>query len=143
MRGLKINDTTLVLAIIEKLPLSWDNFARDLKHKRGLVSLDDVIVSIRIEENLRVLNKSSSSGHLPKAHLVESKHSYKKIKSHFQHKKNYSHTKNKLSKSHTSVPRPCYVCGKTNHVVKNCYHRLDKKRQGQPSKATPKVYMVY
>ncbi|XP_075074961.1 uncharacterized protein LOC142162611 [Nicotiana tabacum] len=49
--GLVINEAFQVAAIIEKLPPLWKDFKNYLKHKRKEMSLEDLIVRLRIEED--------------------------------------------------------------------------------------------
>ena len=37
-------------ALIEKLPDSWKDYKKELKHKRKQMNLEDVIIHFRIEE---------------------------------------------------------------------------------------------
>ena len=53
--------------MIEKLPLSWKDFKNYLKHKRKEMSLEDLIVRLRIEEDNRVSEKKNGR------HLMEAK----------------------------------------------------------------------
>ena len=50
-----MNDVFQVAAIIEKLPPLWKNFKNYLKHKCKEMIVEDLIVSLRIEED----NKSA------------------------------------------------------------------------------------
>ncbi|XP_047253659.1 uncharacterized protein LOC124887787 [Capsicum annuum] len=70
--GLIVNEAFQVAAIIEKLPLLWKDFKNYLKHKRKEMSVEDLIVRLRIEEDNKVAEKSfrgnsSNSG----ANIVE------------------------------------------------------------------------
>ncbi|XP_010544457.1 PREDICTED: uncharacterized protein LOC104817078 [Tarenaya hassleriana] len=49
--GMMINEAFQVAAFIEKLPPSWKDFKNYLKHKRKEMSLEDLIVHLRIEED--------------------------------------------------------------------------------------------
>ena len=51
--GMSINEPFQVAALIEKLPLGWKNFKNYLKHKRKDMSLEDLIVRLRIEEDVQ------------------------------------------------------------------------------------------
>ncbi|XP_070026559.1 uncharacterized protein [Nicotiana sylvestris] len=51
IEGLVINKAFQVEAMIEKLPPLWKDFKNYLKHKRKEMSLDDLIVRLRIEED--------------------------------------------------------------------------------------------
>ena len=53
--GMMLSETFQVAAIIEKLPPGWKDFKNYLKHKRKEMTLEDLIVRLRIEED----NKTS------------------------------------------------------------------------------------
>ncbi|KZV53837.1 hypothetical protein F511_00103 [Dorcoceras hygrometricum] len=56
--GMKINEPFQVAAIIEKLPQMWRDFKNYLKHKRKEMTLEELIVRLRIEEDSRTSAKS-------------------------------------------------------------------------------------
>ncbi|XP_057491347.1 uncharacterized protein LOC130777071 [Actinidia eriantha] len=60
--------------IIEKLPPSWRDFKNYLKHKRKGMSLDDLIVRLRIEENNRLNDRKGDYHMESKANVVEHSH---------------------------------------------------------------------
>ncbi|XP_075669814.1 uncharacterized protein LOC142639538 [Castanea sativa] len=49
--GMVIDDAFQATALIEKLPPSWKEYRNYLKHKKRDMSLEDLIVHIRIEES--------------------------------------------------------------------------------------------
>ena len=104
--------------LIEKLPESWRDYKNCMKHKRKQMSLEDVIVHIRIEEKNRQLDRAEKAKELnSKANLVES--SGKKPQK-FQNKKKQWKPNNNSFKSHdTSFKRKgnCFVCGKPGHYA--------------------------
>lgn len=52
-----INEPFQVASIIEKLPSSWKDFKNYLKHKRMELTMKDLIVRLRIEEDNRKSEK--------------------------------------------------------------------------------------
>ena len=52
--GMVLSESFQVAAIIEKLPPNWKDFKNYLKHKRKEMKLEELIVSLRIEEDNRV-----------------------------------------------------------------------------------------
>ncbi|XP_052198257.1 uncharacterized protein LOC127805540 [Diospyros lotus] len=56
--GLVINEPFQVAAVIEKLPPSWKDFKNYLKHKRKELSMEDLAVRLRIEEDNRKGDKA-------------------------------------------------------------------------------------
>ena len=70
--GMMLSETFQVAAIIEKLPPAWKDFKNYLKHKRKEMSIKDLVIRLRIEED----NKGSEKkmAHNPneaKANFVE------------------------------------------------------------------------
>ncbi|XP_075076374.1 uncharacterized protein LOC142163024 [Nicotiana tabacum] len=55
--GLVINEAFQVAAMIEKLPPLWKDFKSYLKHKGKEMSLEDLIVQLRIEEDNKTADK--------------------------------------------------------------------------------------
>ena len=57
--GMIVNDVFQVAAIIEKLPPLWKDFKNYLKHKRKEMTVEDLIVRLRIEEDNKPAEKRS------------------------------------------------------------------------------------
>ena len=51
--GMPLNESFQVAVIIEKLPNGWKNFKNYLKHKRKEMSIEELVVQLRIEEDNR------------------------------------------------------------------------------------------
>ncbi|WP_265645613.1 hypothetical protein, partial [Escherichia coli] len=51
--GMELSESFQVACIIEKLPPAWKDFKNYLKHKRKEMSIEDIIVRLRIEEDNR------------------------------------------------------------------------------------------
>ena len=82
--GMIINEAFQVAAFIEKLPPAWKDFKNYLKHKRKEMTLENLIVRLKIEEDNRhaekiSLRQSSISG----ANIVESAPNAKKRKKNY------------------------------------------------------------
>ncbi|XP_039006630.1 uncharacterized protein LOC120134222 [Hibiscus syriacus] len=75
--GVIISESFQVAAIIEKLPPAWNDFKNYLKHKRKEMTIEDLIVRLRIEEDNRCaakrLNKTANHN-ITKANVVETGH---------------------------------------------------------------------
>ncbi|XP_012846693.1 PREDICTED: uncharacterized protein LOC105966644 [Erythranthe guttata] len=70
--GMRLSESFLVAAIIEKLPPLWKDFKNYLKHKRKEMGLEDLIVRLRIEEdNRKTESKTGKQQMEAKAHLME------------------------------------------------------------------------
>ncbi|XP_021979236.1 uncharacterized protein LOC110875347 [Helianthus annuus] len=59
VEGMTLSETFQVAAMIEKLPPSWVDFMNYLKHKRKEMSIEDLIVRLRIEEDNRITLKAA------------------------------------------------------------------------------------
>ncbi|XP_076888618.1 uncharacterized protein LOC143539088 [Bidens hawaiensis] len=69
--GMTLSETFQVAAVIEKLPPWWIEFKNYLKHKRKEMSMEDLIVRLRIEEDNKVAQKVTMVDASAKANLVE------------------------------------------------------------------------
>ena len=72
VEGMVINESFQVESFIKKLPSSWKEFKNYLKHKRKEMTLEDLIVRLRIEEDNRKKNeKGLVSSMEAKANVVK------------------------------------------------------------------------
>ena len=55
-----LSETFQVATIIEKLPPSWNDFKNFLKHKRKEMSIEDLIIRLRIEDDNRGSEKKGA-----------------------------------------------------------------------------------
>ncbi|GKC47398.1 pol polyprotein [Tanacetum coccineum] len=69
--GMTLSETFQVAAIIEKLPPSWVEFKNYLKHKRKEMSVEDLVVRLRIEEDNKLAQKDTYTPDSAKANMVE------------------------------------------------------------------------
>ena len=127
LKGIVLPDIMLVTFMISKLPPSWSEFARSLKHKPEGFTFDDLLVCLRIEDKHRLSLKNLQMPKFQaKAHLVESsnksnsklfkKHGPKKTqfgkKPHFsKNKNNVSNNNNTLKGKNHGNESFCFVCG--------------------------------
>ena len=80
-KGMTLSETFQVAAFIEKLPPSWRDFKNYLKHKRKELSLEDLIVRLRIEEDNRLSEKKVGNNlEISRANVVEGSKTNKKRK---------------------------------------------------------------
>ncbi|XP_075077002.1 uncharacterized protein LOC142163771 [Nicotiana tabacum] len=118
--GLVINEAFQVAAIIEKLPPLWKDFKNYLKHKRKEMSLEDLIVRLRIEEdNKAAERRGRGNSTIMGANIVEDNKKRKKASS-----PKYNPSKKRFSEN-------CYNCGKTGHKSTECRARKKDKQRGQ------------
>lgn len=75
--GMNQSETFQVAAMIEKLPPSWVDFKNYLKHKRKDMTVEDLIVRLRIEEDNKLALKNTYSNGSSKANVVETGQSSK------------------------------------------------------------------
>ncbi|KAH1064006.1 hypothetical protein J1N35_028993 [Gossypium stocksii] len=81
--GMIVSESFQVAAIIEKLPPIWNDFKSYLKHKRKEMSVEELIVRLRIEEDNRGTKKrlnKVANNNIARANVVEVKKDFKKEK---------------------------------------------------------------
>ncbi|XP_076955593.1 uncharacterized protein LOC143630481 [Bidens hawaiensis] len=69
--GMSLSETFQVACSIEKLPPSWVNFKNYLKHKRKEMTIEDLFVHLRIEEDNKIALKRIDGPGTTKASVVE------------------------------------------------------------------------
>ncbi|TMW86113.1 hypothetical protein EJD97_021931 [Solanum chilense] len=112
--GLVVNDVFQVVAIIEKLPLLWKDFKNYLKNKRKEMTVEDLIVRVRIKEDNKAAEKRSrGNSAISGVNIVEEDPTkLKKRKKIFCPKIN--HPKKKFNGS-------CFNYGKRGHKATECW----------------------
>nr|GEW47914.1 hypothetical protein [Tanacetum cinerariifolium] len=71
VEGMTLSETYQVAATIEKLPPSWVEFKNYLKHKRKKMSVEDLVVRLRIEEDNKLAQKNTYTPDSAKVNMVE------------------------------------------------------------------------
>ncbi|GKA85525.1 hypothetical protein Tco_0807179 [Tanacetum coccineum] len=69
--GMTLSETFQIVAIIERLPPRWVEFKNYLKHKRKDMSVEDLVVCLRIEEDNKLAQKNTYTHVSTKANMVE------------------------------------------------------------------------
>ncbi|XP_077214618.1 uncharacterized protein LOC143849484 [Tasmannia lanceolata] len=134
--GMDLPEPFIVGALIEKLPESWIDYKNNMKHKRKDMSLEEVIVHIRIKEkNSSLINSDKAKELTSKANLVEDnnrKFGNKVGNKGKKYNNNNSHNKHdtrlKAVNSAVKKKKNCFVCGKPGHYAQQCRHK--KSDQG-------------
>ena len=126
-----LSETFQVAAIIEKLPPAWEDFKNYLKHKRNEMSIEDLIIRLRIEEGNRGFEKKMAhiSGEA-KANFVEHGQSSKFEKVSNKGKRSKLGPKGGISKKQKFQGK-CFNCGKQGHKSSDC--KLPKRKKPKES----------
>ena len=116
------NEAFQVAAFIEKLPPAWKDFKNYLKHKRKEMTLEDLIVRLKIEEDNSHAEKISLwQSSISEANIVEfAPNANKRKKNHGP--KNHNNSNKKFKGS-------CDNCGKSGHRSSEC--RAPKNIDGE------------
>ena len=122
---MKLPKKFLVMSIVDKFPKSWENFGRKLKHQKGRLSLDDLMIAINIEKEHRNQTHKMSVEYQPRANLIVGKQKVNKINSNSKAINKSKASKNKKPKAN----KPCWNCGQVGHWAKLCPNKKAKTGQ--------------
>ncbi|XP_074314948.1 uncharacterized protein LOC141651126 [Silene latifolia] len=126
--GMKICETFQANCLLEKLPLSWQNYVHSMKHKQKNFTLLELVSHIKIEEQNRIQLRGKQVDHSSSnANLVETKNRNKGLR----HNNNNNHNNKRPNQIHRvkkqtnfKPKRPfkgeCFTCGETGHSAKYC-----------------------
>ncbi|XP_070003221.1 uncharacterized protein [Nicotiana sylvestris] len=134
--GMVINEAFQVAAFIEKLPPLWKDFKNYLKRKRKEMTLEDLIVRLRIEEdNKNAEKKSRGNSTIMGANVVEEAPQNKK-------RKKASGPKNYPSKK--KFKGNCHNCRRSGHKAVDCRApKNDKKKKKQANMVEDEMEDLY
>ncbi|XP_069151994.1 uncharacterized protein [Solanum lycopersicum] len=123
--GLILNDVIQVVAIIKKLRTWWKDFKNYLKHKSKKMTVEDLIVRLRIEEDNKTIKKrSSGNSAISGVNIVEE--DPKKLK---KRKKSSGLKSSPLKKKFNES---CFNYDKRGHMDTKCRGlKMDKKKKEQ------------
>ena len=126
-----LSETFQVATIIEKLPLTWKDFKNYLKHKRKEMSIEYLIIRLRIEEyNKGFEKKGAHNLGKTKANFVEHGQGFKFKKANNKGKGSNLGPKGGISKK-KKFQGKCFNYGKQGHKSSDC--KMPKRNK--PKKA--------
>ncbi|XP_071687917.1 uncharacterized protein [Rutidosis leptorrhynchoides] len=121
--GMVISEGFQVAAIIEKLPPSWMDF-KNYKHKRKEMTVEDLVVRLRIEEDKKVAIKRSYAPSSAKVNIVEHGQSSRGNKGKGKAEKKNKGKGSKLGPKGGVVKKKfhgmCYNCDQPGHRASEC-----------------------
>ncbi|CAN6677554.1 unnamed protein product [Malus baccata var. baccata] len=100
----------VVGSIVKKLPSNWNDFKIYLKHLTKDMSMDQMILKLRVEEDHHKNEKYDASSVEAKANIDATKRGLTTVK----------------GKTFKNIKGGCWVCGKTGHRVKDYRHKKDQ-----------------
>ncbi|GJV73982.1 pol polyprotein [Tanacetum coccineum] len=145
-----LSETFQVAAIIEKLPPRWVEFKNYLKHKQKEMSVEDLVVHLRIEEDNKLAQKDTYTPNSAKANMVE--HAGSSSRSNSKGKGKYKRNNYKKSKGKSEYLAPkagimkkkfqetCYNCDQPGHRAANCKMLCQHLR---PKRLDLNMWIVY
>ncbi|XP_022024284.1 uncharacterized protein LOC110924597 [Helianthus annuus] len=130
--GMVLSETFQVATMIEKLPPSWVEFKNYLKHKQKEMTVEELVVLLRIEEDNKVAQKGTILQASTKANMVEIGESSKGNKG--KRGKNDNKGKAKVNnlgprkgaekKKSAPFQSTCYNYNETGHVLTNARNQI-------------------
>ena len=100
-----------------------------MKHRKKQMSLKDVIIHIRIEEQNYNRDKVEKAKELSsKANVIEEKPKPKNNRSRKQNSRTKPNATNKVQNPTIKKMGNCFVCGKSGHHAAQCRHRKITKK---------------
>ena len=121
---IKLPEPFLAGYLIETLSDSWKDYKISIKHKRKQMSLEDVIIHMRIEEYNKTRDKYERAKELSsKTNVVEERPMNKFNRPKRQNPKTKPNPSNKVQNPTFKKKGICFVCGKLEHHAPQCRNR--------------------
>ena len=121
--NMNMDESIQVASIIDKLPSTWKDVKKNLKHRKDDLSLKDLGKHLLVEEQYRLENKANDD--TSKVHVVEEKGESSKAGG----KKRRHDDKDKKKSKRNKKDVICYNCNKPGHIKRDC-RALKKKQDG-------------
>ena len=129
--NMHMDETIIVSSIIDKLPPSWKDFKRSLKHRKDDISLEQLGNNLRLEEEYRKQDDTKEPNVRENIHVMEEGCPYKNSKKRGKDKSKFRAQDGNQNKKRKGA---CFVCGKRGHFKKDCYFYKKNKEKGSASK---------
>ncbi|XP_070675719.1 uncharacterized protein [Malus domestica] len=126
VEGMVINESFQVASFIKKLPPSWKEFKNYLKYKRKEMTLEDLIVRLRIEDDNKKKEKGLVSIVEAKTNVVEGSSSKQKLKFQKTKEKEKNFVPGVKRNDFQKIKGSCWVSGKLGHRAQECLHQRDQ-----------------
>jgi hypothetical protein len=127
--NMNMDDCIAVFSIIDKLPPSWKDFKRSLKHRKDDMSLEDLANALRVEEEYRMQDDQNKDVAASKVHVVEEgQSSGQPPKKKAKPTNNGNNSKNAHNGQKKKKKGACYHCKKPGHYKYECRYLLNKKK---------------
>nr|GEV49734.1 uncharacterized protein [Tanacetum cinerariifolium] len=118
--GMTLSETFQAAAITEKLPPSWVEFKNYLKHKRKEMSVEDLVVRLRIEKDNMLAQKDTYTPDSAKANMIEHAGSSSRSNPREKGKDKRKNDKKSKGKSEYLAPKARIMKQKFQETCYNC-----------------------
>ncbi|KAL0286815.1 UNVERIFIED_CONTAM: hypothetical protein Sradi_7138900 [Sesamum radiatum] len=119
---MKLPEKFLVMSIADIFSKSWENFGMTLKHPKGRLSLDNLMIAISIEEDHRNQTHKMPVEHHPRANLTVGNQKVNKVNSNSKAISKGKTTKNKKPEAN----KPCWNCEQVGPWAKLCPNKRQR-----------------
>ena len=129
IEGIYLPEPFVVGYLIETFPNYWEDYKNIMKHKRKQISLKDVIINIRVEEQNKTRDKAKRAKELSsKANVVEKRPKPKFNRPKRQNPMTKPNSSNKVQNPTFKKRSNCFICGKPGHHAPQCRNRKRLER---------------